>query len=378
MNIREFMPFTCSLFKECVLVKAPGEKGVIQSPFRAFMNIPVKRNKKIQLPCRIEDLVMDESELKMHNYPLSLDLFPEFLHTTATSSYSMLAVDCEMCSTKEGLELTRVSIVDAMKNVVYDKLVKPSNPIINYNTQFSGITEEMLRSVENTLQSVQSDILNIIGSNTILMGHSLENDLKALGIIHKRVIDTALLFSHKSGTLYKPSLRWLTSSYLKQTIQSSHEGHCSIEDAKAVVDLVTLKASKGMNFGRNEFDSISTAFSDKKSIVIEKEDYDFSLLKENDFIVIKSGKIDDFNETSVGSQRDVIKQIDAEIESIYNSLPNNSLFLVCSPVGNRKEFSRLIELKQDKDSWTMMNQMTLESEAMKARVGVLFSKIKRE
>eukprot|EP01036_Dinobryon_divergens_P029951 gene29951-39127_t len=81
------------------------------------------------------------------------------------------AIDCEMCSTEDGLELTRV--------------------IDNYFTEFSGITKEMLDDVSIRKEDVQNLLRRLIDSQTILVGHSLDSDLKVLNLMHRRVIDTA-------------------------------------------------------------------------------------------------------------------------------------------------------------------------------------------
>jgi len=56
----------------------------------------------------------------------------------------MFGIDCEMCLTTIRLnELTRVSIVNEKHELVYETLVMPYNKIINYLTEFSGITRQV-------------------------------------------------------------------------------------------------------------------------------------------------------------------------------------------------------------------------------------------
>ena len=91
-----------------------------------------------------------------------------------------------MCRTKIGLELSRITLVDLNGNIVYNKLVKPENPIIDYLTKYSGMTKELLSDVDTTLKDVQSELFNegIITKETVLIGHGLENDLHALQMKH--------------------------------------------------------------------------------------------------------------------------------------------------------------------------------------------------
>ena len=49
-----------------------------------------------------------------------------------------------MVTTEYGLELARLTLLDYNYDVLIDKYVKPKNEIINYNTVYSGITEELL------------------------------------------------------------------------------------------------------------------------------------------------------------------------------------------------------------------------------------------
>ena len=65
------------------------------------------------------------------------------------STGTVYALDCEMCYTTVGLELTRVSVVDMSLEPVFETLVRPPHPIVDYNTrQVAGLVEGWGRDLE--------------------------------------------------------------------------------------------------------------------------------------------------------------------------------------------------------------------------------------
>uniref|UniRef100_A0A3Q1HDG2 RRM domain-containing protein n=1 Tax=Anabas testudineus TaxID=64144 RepID=A0A3Q1HDG2_ANATE len=185
--------------------------------------------------------VLTQQEMIKRHYPVKgMTGFEGFVSTDSvdhvTDSSPLYGLDCEMCLTEKGYELARVSLVDSDGNCVLDELVKPPNRILNYLTKFSGITAEMLQPITTTLRDVQAKLRALLPWDAVLVGHSLNNDLIALKLIHQHVIDTSLLYRREYGQRFK--LKALAETVLKRQIQTEEKnGHNPIEDAVAALEL---------------------------------------------------------------------------------------------------------------------------------------------
>lgn len=79
----------------------------------------------------------------------------------------------------------------------------------------------MLANETRSLRDVQAILMSMFHSKTILVGHSLESDLKALKLIHNVVVDTSVLYPHKMGPPKKRALKTLCIENLKRIIQEN-------------------------------------------------------------------------------------------------------------------------------------------------------------
>lgn len=81
----------------------------------------------------------------------------------------VVAVDCEMCRSDLGEELTRVSVLDRDGAVLLDCLVRPAGTVLDYRTQYSGVTEDMLQDVTTTLQQVSR---HSVSTSSLLLNYT--------------------------------------------------------------------------------------------------------------------------------------------------------------------------------------------------------------
>ncbi|KAF9067519.1 hypothetical protein BDP27DRAFT_1328740 [Rhodocollybia butyracea] len=304
------VPFIASTFSHACPTRAPGDLTKMHSVLSSFFSLPIsgaekKRRLEAQLKTKaseshtpnpseyilnVEQMIENEYPIPSYMADVDNERPPGWVETPQEPQQDGLSqarrkvygIDCEMCTTEDGQELTRVCMIDYdTQLVVYDRLVKPAKPVIDYLTRWSGITAEALATATTTFSEAQAyvlKLLNPVSSFTpkpnpfstqkstsaspssppltpILLGHSLESDLKALRIAHSFCVDTALIYSHPRGRPLKPGLAWLTKKWCGREIQIRGEGgHDPEEDARATMELVRKKVENGREFGEFKAD----------------------------------------------------------------------------------------------------------------------------
>lgn len=354
------------------------------------------------------DLVLKKDELSQFDYPIHSKLLAndkdkhlyndQWMDYVETMEFDhdgsrIFSLDCEFCKSATKKVLTRASLVNFDGEVVLDTFVKPDEEIIDYVTKFSGITPELLEGVLTTIEDVRNKILSIVSSLDVLIGHSLESDLNILKIKHPTIVDTALCYDHTRGPPLKPSLKWLSKKYLQRDIQQGEangSGHSSVEDAKAALDLIKLKIHEGMSFGKNVneiplFQKINKPEENKvSSLMVDyyhvpgksgKEDKNHHTriqsdddsetvraVKENvgkyDLIISRlrslhlykhSQKHASNGDSSTDSKNEIspYAALNNHLTEIYNSLPENTVFVISTCLERTQEIDEMIRIKRN-------------------------------
>lgn len=441
-------------------VMAPGTVAALHSPFDDFVEVPLSKEEKkartqqqnTQKKRKLDpiDCILDLTQMANNNYPIHplVDKLPAdhvtelqagWVDTVASDKNvkrKVFGLDCEMCETAFGKVVTRITLVsNDDRKTVYDELVKPDEPITDYLTRYSGITEEMLKNVTKNLKEAQEELLKLVSANDILVGHSLESDLNVLKIRHPLVIDTALLYGTKD-TRWKPALRNITQRFVGREIQTGRNGHNSEEDAIACLDLLHLKLLHGLDYGvkndtKNIAERLATSAQGKRTTAVI--DYNTNRwistpatlvsCKSDDEIIEKSSKlcktvnftwtklaeinnirhIPTFGKTSNSSVENdnkvdqkeklkvAFKNLNTRLEKLYDSLPNHTLLVVWTGHGDQKRMRELHTKKRNfqleyntkkwnevTSSWTDKDNQELLRATVKARFGAAFITLKSE
>lgn len=123
--------------------------------------------------------------------------------TRLDTHHAVVAIDCEMgTSQNNDTELIRVTLIDYFTGeTLLDSLVYPSLAMKHYNTKYSGVgMAQMERArkrgdVIHGRDEARKMVWRYVGQDTIVVGHSAQNDLNALRWIHPagKIVDTYLV-----------------------------------------------------------------------------------------------------------------------------------------------------------------------------------------
>jgi hypothetical protein len=165
-----------------------------------------------------------------------------------------IVLDCEMVQVEAGRrELAFLCAIDFLTGeVLIDNYVQPKTRVVNWDSRFSGVTPgAMNKAVKkgtalNGWEGARSKLWEFMDSETVLVGHSLNNDLDVLGIIHWNIVDSSIITSeavfytvHAGEPLNRTwSLKTLTNELVNYDIQVGKQGHSALEDAHATRDIV--------------------------------------------------------------------------------------------------------------------------------------------
>lgn len=436
-------------FDEVIPVQLPGSKDSTYSAMQSLINFPINRKEKQDLlrasaddKIYLPDLLMSYHHLIANGYPIH----PLTAGLSATEVQPLedgwvetkvfehegsktFALDCEMCLSAEGKELTRISILDFNNRVIMDELVKPQNEIIDYVTTYSGIKEEDLKDVTTTLKDIQDRVLSIISADDILIGHSLESDLNVLKLRHPKIIDTSIIYEHPSGPPSKQSLRNLAKTYLDSNIQGGTKGHSPVIDSETCMNLVKLKVVNGRNFGKIMREiSIFKKFSNlknKRTVSASIVDYEMQIqdgfdpnfesrvkCSNDEEIVQNVIKLSSSTNLTIAKLRELefakrfasppyycklkidtvenaYLRLDKHLEQIYESLPDKTVLMICTGVGDTTEMLRLQKERREylnqsphrmrkevEKEWDQEHFLALKQATLVAREGVAFLLIK--
>lgn len=456
-NLIEFK----NIFNEIIPLMSPGSKKCIFSTYTSLVSYSLSPKEKDQIQkenskrkITLPDLYLTLDDLLSYGYPIhsnvpnaTNEMIKKSIDYVETIDFNhdgskTFALDCEMCKSINGKVLARVSLIDFNNKILIDEFIKPNDEIIDYLTQWSGITPENLHGVETTLNDIQNQILKFVSMNDTLIGHSLESDLNVLKLKHPKIIDTSICFDHQRGPPAKPSLKSLMLNHLNKEVQTSLSGHNPVEDCISCMDLIKLKIQKGYLFGKSyNTESLYSRLAKSNKLVLSNSgekipksslviDYSIprtfgfncetrfqahndneviDLFKSNqlnhDLIIIKLRELEWFKNLAGDPKPDSVKLPETEdemyklvnkrIADIYDTLEPNTLLAISTENGDTKEMIKLQAIQKafnakfkngqvmktqptPEEDWTEQRANDLVEAIAEARNTLLFTTLKQQ
>ncbi|KAL4875985.1 hypothetical protein BJY04DRAFT_210883 [Aspergillus karnatakaensis] len=163
-----------------------------------------------------------------------------------------VVLDCEMVSVlgtnhQETSEVVTLSVVDFLTGeTILNTFVDPGKRVLSWRSKISGVTPPLLLKMKKEgrvlpgWRAARDALWRVIDSQTVLVGHSLNFDLDVLGMVHTRVVDSAILTRDAVGADCRRfwGLKSLVREFIGREVQSGKGGHDGLEDTFATREVV--------------------------------------------------------------------------------------------------------------------------------------------
>lgn len=231
-----------------------------------------------------------------------------------------VVLDCEMVGVHGGSsEAIRLSAVDYLSgDVLVDSLIKPDQRIVSWRTKYSGVSPPMLASacargdILRGWKGAREELYKHIDSKTVLVGQSLQNDLRVLRMVHTRIIDSAILTKNlvEENCHRQWSLKTLCKELLNIEIQRGKFGHDSLEDAYASREIVISfirQPGKFMAWGTTQRNILREQREEQRRKREEKEkSQNEKTQNESESTSVKSGEQKPSSEVDYESEEELV------------------------------------------------------------------------
>ncbi|KAF8251314.1 hypothetical protein K440DRAFT_487289, partial [Wilcoxina mikolae CBS 423.85] len=178
--------------------------------------------------------------------------FQEYASTPAcshTRKRPAVTLDCEMAGVvgNVGQVVVLLCAADYLTGeTIINKLVQPTSRVVDWRTRVSGVTKQTMADAIACGEALagwreaREELWKYVDEDTVLIGHSLQNDLDVLKVIHANVVDSAILARNavnSGGRLW--GLKGLCEELLGVDVQTNGmRGHDCLEDVMATREVV--------------------------------------------------------------------------------------------------------------------------------------------